>query len=75
MPVVVRCGAGAQLWSGGRCGYTGEDGFEIFVPADAAVTVWRLLVRLVVSPNRTGRRPQLLIALLHQLVTVRECST
>jgi aminomethyltransferase len=26
-----------------RCGYTGEDGFEIFVPGDAAVPVWRKL--------------------------------
>lgn len=24
-----------------RTGYTGEDGFELFVPAEAAVTVWR----------------------------------
>jgi len=23
-----------------RCGYTGEDGFEIFVPGEAAATVW-----------------------------------
>lgn len=26
-----------------RCGYTGEDGFEVFVPADAAVSLWRAL--------------------------------
>lgn len=26
-----------------RCGYTGEDGFEIFVPEDGAVSLWREL--------------------------------
>mmetsp|Transcript_24591 Transcript_24591/g.54782 ORF Transcript_24591/g.54782 Transcript_24591/m.54782 type:complete len:421 (-) Transcript_24591:63-1325(-) len=26
-----------------RCGYTGEDGFEVFVPGSAAVPVWRKL--------------------------------
>ncbi|MFK7930164.1 MAG: glycine cleavage system aminomethyltransferase GcvT [Myxococcota bacterium] len=27
-----------------RTGYTGEDGFEVFGPADAAVTLWRALI-------------------------------
>jgi aminomethyltransferase len=27
-----------------RTGYTGEDGFELFVPAEEAVTVWRALM-------------------------------
>lgn len=27
-----------------RTGYTGEDGFELFVPADQAVTLWRALL-------------------------------
>lgn len=26
-----------------RCGYTGEDGFEIYVPGDGAVSLWRKL--------------------------------
>jgi len=26
-----------------RCGYTGEDGFEVFVPGESAVNVWRQL--------------------------------
>eukprot|EP00397_Hematodinium_sp_SG-2012_P055620 GEMP01068018.1.p1 GENE.GEMP01068018.1~~GEMP01068018.1.p1 ORF type:complete len:189 (+),score=49.13 GEMP01068018.1:62-628(+) len=27
-----------------RCGYTGEDGFELYVPEEAAVFVWRKLL-------------------------------
>jgi aminomethyltransferase len=29
----------------GRTGYTGEDGYEIFVPSDKAVTVWQALLQ------------------------------
>lgn len=37
-----------------RTGYTGEDGFEIFVAADAAESVWR---RLLESGRSDGLRP------------------
>lgn len=33
-------GAECLVW---RCGYTGEDGFELFVPGDKAVEVWTKL--------------------------------
>jgi len=35
------CGGTALV---SRTGYTGEDGFEIYLPADAAVIVWRALL-------------------------------
>lgn len=35
--------AGGVGISFGRTGYTGEDGFEIFVPAKEAATVWKLM--------------------------------
>jgi aminomethyltransferase len=34
----------AQAFSFGRTGYTGEDGFEIFVPAAKAEWLWNLLL-------------------------------
>ncbi|MEE9231669.1 MAG: glycine cleavage system aminomethyltransferase GcvT [Acidobacteriota bacterium] len=37
-----------------RTGYTGEDGFEIFVPADAATTVWDGLLE---AGREDGLRP------------------
>merc|ERR1719356_625262 len=33
-------GANCLVW---RCGYTGEDGFEVFVPGDSAAAVWEKL--------------------------------
>lgn len=35
---------GATTISFGRTGYTGEDGFEIFVPADRTEEIWNLLL-------------------------------
>lgn len=44
----------------GRCGYTGEDGFEISVPADAAQTVAEaLLAEPEVAPIGLGARDSL----------------
>ena len=43
-----------------RAGYTGEDGFEISLPADAAPTLWRLLVaEPEVEPAGLGARDSL----------------
>jgi aminomethyltransferase len=41
--------AGAPAFLG-RTGYTGEDGFEIIVPADQAPSVWRALLGSGVTP-------------------------
>ena len=37
-------GASATLCFAARTGYTGEDGFEIFVPTEQAVALWRMLL-------------------------------
>lgn len=43
-----------------RCGYTGEDGFEIFVPEENAVKLWRLLLdQKEVMPSGLGARDAL----------------
>ena len=46
-------------WLIARTGYTGEDGFEIAVPADAAATVWQKLVEVGVKPCGLGARDTL----------------
>jgi len=43
----------------GRTGYTGEDGFEVLVPADQAARVWDLLVAEGASPCGLGARDTL----------------
>lgn len=42
-----------------RTGYTGEDGFEIMVPEDQAVTLWKELVAAGVAPCGLGARDTL----------------
>jgi aminomethyltransferase len=42
-----------------RTGYTGEDGFEIIVPAEHAVALWEALVAAGVAPAGLGARDTL----------------
>ena len=46
-------------WLIGRTGYTGEDGVEIMLPADAAVAIWQALRRSGVVPAGLGARDTL----------------
>jgi aminomethyltransferase len=46
-------------WLIARTGYTGEDGFEIAVPADEAATVWQKLIEAGVKPAGLGARDTL----------------
>ena len=43
----------------GRTGYTGEDGFEIILPADAAQRLWQQLLENGVAPCGLGARDTL----------------
>jgi aminomethyltransferase len=52
-------GAFAGDWFIARTGYTGEDGFEIILPADAAVDLWRKLRATGVAPTGLGARDTL----------------
>ena len=44
-----------------RTGYTGEDGFEIIVPAEGAIEIWKELVKLGATPCGLGSRDALRI--------------
>ncbi|UCC56259.1 MAG: glycine cleavage system aminomethyltransferase GcvT, partial [Gammaproteobacteria bacterium] len=52
-------GAFAGDWFIARTGYTGEDGFEIVLPAEAAVTFWQQLKAAGVAPTGLGARDTL----------------
>lgn len=53
-----RAVAGGDV-SVGRTGYTGEDGFELVLPADDAVAAWKKLRDLGVAPVGLGARDTL----------------
>lgn len=51
--------ANADDWFVGRTGYTGEDGFEVMLPADGAAACWAALVEAGVHPCGLGARDTL----------------
>ncbi len=51
--------AESDAWLVGRTGYTGEDGFEIMLPADQAAALWRALLDAGVAPCGLGARDTL----------------
>ena len=52
-------GAAMDDWFVARTGYTGEDGFEILLPAADAATLWDALERSGVAPCGLGARDSL----------------
>ncbi|WP_019601304.1 glycine cleavage system aminomethyltransferase GcvT [Teredinibacter turnerae] len=52
-------GEGYADWFVARTGYTGEDGYEIILPAEAAVQLWQDLARIGVTPCGLGARDTL----------------
>jgi aminomethyltransferase len=55
----VFVGAFSGEWFSARTGYTGEDGFEIMLPAEKAASFWRALLDAGVSPCGLGARDTL----------------
>jgi aminomethyltransferase len=53
------CAATIGAWFLARTGYTGEDGFEILLPAEQAAPAWRSLMALRVTAAGLGARDTL----------------
>ena len=53
------CGRDIDGWFVARTGYTGEDGFEVMLPAPQAVSAWRQLNELGVASCGLGARDTL----------------
>jgi aminomethyltransferase len=58
-PLGVFQAAEVNDWLIARTGYTGEDGFEITIPADTAAQVWQKLLDAGVKPCGLGARDTL----------------
>ncbi len=54
-----QAGEGGGAWLIARTGYTGEDGFEITLPATAAAATWERLVAAGIRPCGLGARDTL----------------
>ena len=65
---MLRCVvAGVDGVVAARTGYTGEDGFELYIPADHAVAIWRVLLDLGVTPCGLGARDSLRLEMKYAL--------
>ena len=65
---MLRCSvAGVDGVIAARTGYTGEDGFELYIPSDHAVAIWRALLDLGVTPCGLGARDSLRLEMKYAL--------
>jgi aminomethyltransferase len=55
----VFCGVDLDSWFLARTGYTGEDGFEVMLPAQEAAKTWNSLAALGIEPAGLGARDTL----------------
>jgi aminomethyltransferase len=53
------CGAALGGWFVARTGYTGEDGFEVMLPADGVAALWQALCARGIAPCGLGARDTL----------------
>lgn len=58
-PLSPFCAAQCDGWMVARTGYTGEDGFEVMLPADQALGFWRSLRAAGIGPAGLGARDTL----------------
>jgi len=57
--LIVFSAISSQDWFIGRTGYTGEDGFEIMLPAEEAAELWKKCLAVDIKPCGLGARDTL----------------